>query len=330
MLANLSPEALAALDRLKREPPATGPPQPNSQDARDNLPPMFLGKAITPLVAGRTTDDRDGRVGQVQQFSQGLADADDPYFATVNRWEIVAYLQDDGGLWRVLRIDGDKRHEFAVGIELRIVDSDGGTNDGRFVLTIEPEYEADILDGDGNVTTARDWTLLTLPVDLTDETVTPLGELIRYGSAGLQAVDGLHTAAAKTPVSGFLDDVIVLARIDGELVPITGPPKLYGYLDEYLGELTIATDADGKRTGTTVPEAWLSVWQLVYRDEPGASPGVTVRVLRWEDTKIDIPITNLVEGLGVPENTFCGVVRVYGHYVLDTTACRPSAWVPKE
>jgi len=104
----------------------------------------------------------------------------------------------------------------------------------------------------------------------------------------------------------FPGDYVAVGQIDEELIAVTGPNKLFGYLTEQLEAATIDTNALSAGNASV---------RIMYFNAAN----------QWVDSGLTRTVQNLFEGVIVSSGTLITAEFVYNRWVVTAVGCQATA-----
>lgn len=255
-----------------------GPAAGQTQTGRTGpqpIGPLILARALTPLVPDAKEDQESGNAAEVELLGPDPDDA--PYDRSTLYKDIVSQTSS------TITISGDWSKWIKEGSQIRVIDST--SNNDFYRLTAAPTYDA-----------GPDETTLSFSPTLPDAD-TADGKVARHGPWGVIASASVHTVSGLCGVAAMPGDVILMTKIGGELVPVTGCQVLFAQVKEgeKITAPTIDSEDDDKLTlGSGEVEVY-------YFDSDGVrtGTGITVKVWNdWDRVEVDENYTIAAEWFG--------------------------------
>jgi len=188
-------------------------------------------------------------------------------------------------------ISGDHTSVVVAGTRL-IIDGSTG-NDGWHEVDAAPTYDP-----------IPDETTITFRVALPDATAD--GVVVLPTGWIPDETTNIRQVSAHTGIVAFPGDYVAVGQIDEELIAVTGPNKLFGYLTEQLEAATIDTNALSAGNASV---------RIMYFNAAN----------QWVDSGLTRTVQNLFEGVIVSSGTLITAEFVYNRWVVTAVGCQATA-----
>lgn len=282
-LTKLTPQAAEALRGLRDAPLEPGHAHTHTTHEPGRRLPVRLAVVKTPIVP-------DDTVGAPANSTAGqVALAGHNGIHPVEDTDVQHTINTVSGAQ--IAITGDHTVTLVAGTRL-IIDGSTG-NDGWHEVDAAPTYDAN-----------ADETTITFREVLPDTTA---DGVVVLPSGWIPAeTTNIRQVSAHTGIVAFPGDYVAVGQIDEELIAVTGPNKLFGYLTEQLEAATIDTNALSAGNASV---------RVMYFNAAN----------QWVDSGLTRTVQNLFEGVIVSSGTLITAEFVYNRWVVTAVGCQATA-----